>query len=91
MANLKRKEQRRNPEVCATHHVMAANMRRLMAAKPEVGSQMKLAAVCGLSQSTLSEMLSGTHGHEPTLDRIEKVAVALGVETWELLCPVATQ
>lgn len=87
MANLARKQQRRTAEVCATHLIMAANMRRLMAAQPEVGSQMKLAAATGLSQSTLSEMLSGNHGHEPTLDRIERVAMALGVDTWELLRP----
>ncbi len=88
MTTKARKAKRENVPVCATHHTLAANLRKAMAKHPDASSQDKLAGLSGLSQSTISEMLAVADGaHEPSLDKLERVAYALGLDPWQLLKP----
>ncbi len=69
-------------------HLLAANVRKLMAADPNLDSQAKVAAASGgrVSQKTVSNILNVT-GHAPTLDSISGLAHAFRVRPWNLLHP----
>lgn len=75
--------------------VLAANLRRLMQEKPDLDTQVKVAAAAGVNQKTISNCLNpgqrqaGKTGRmpSPTLAQVEKIAGAFGLEVWELLRP----
>lgn len=77
--------------------VLARNLKAAMqAAHNGHGiSQMQLARISGVGQTTISSMLrpferynpSGKIGSSPTVERVAAIARALGCEAWELLHP----
>ena len=64
--------------------VLAANIKALMAAHPELGSNPKLGKKTGLGSSAVSRLINGHNGTIETLDRI---ADAFQIDTWSLLVP----
>ncbi|AEG94426.1 helix-turn-helix domain-containing protein [Ramlibacter tataouinensis] len=65
--------------------VLAANLERLIAEHKELNSQPKLAAAAKIDQKTVYRIV--TKQNEPSTDKLEKLAKALGVQTWQLLVP----
>jgi len=67
--------------------VLAENLKKLMAEHPELGTQMKLARRCGVSQTSIGQFLRPENGlvKGPLLIQVEKVAQAFGLYTWQLL------
>lgn len=63
--------------------VLASNLQRHMDAKPHVGTQQKLAARAGVSQSTVGRLLRGEVS--PLLGHVESLAEALGTTVMDLL------
>lgn len=70
-----------------TRNTLATNLAHLMDKKD--WSQKKLAEVSGVAQKTISNMLNaGKPGiGASTLDKVEAVAKAFGLEGWHLLMP----
>jgi transcriptional regulator with XRE-family HTH domain len=66
--------------------ILAENLGGLMEVK-KVDSGPKLAKLSKVSQKSISNMLSNRH--DPYLSTVEKVAVALGISPFMLLCPDA--
>jgi transcriptional regulator with XRE-family HTH domain len=69
----------------STAKVLGDNLRALMAANPELGSNPKLAAKTRLGTGTISRMKNGAV--DANLDTLERIAAAFGVEPWQLLVP----
>lgn len=65
--------------------VLSENLERLIAAHPELNTQPKLAKEAKIDQKTVYRIV--TKQNEPSLDKLEKLAKALGVEPWQLLVP----
>jgi transcriptional regulator with XRE-family HTH domain len=70
--------------VCDTARVLAANVRSLMQAHKELGSNPKLGKKTGLGASGISRLINGQNA---TLGSVERVARAFNVEPWHLLVP----
>lgn len=64
-----------------TRKALADNMAALMEAMGG-WSQVKLAEVSGVAQTTIGNMLDPDRGIDPQLGKIEAIAVAFRVETW---------
>lgn len=70
----------------------ADNVTRLMSSSKDLGSTKKLAEKARdkngkkLSYKTVERIL-GNAGNEPTLDTVEAIAKAFGVEAWQMLIP----
>ncbi len=77
------------------NETLAENIAHWMAMTPELGTQAKLAAKCGVDQKTISNYLNpqqrsvGSTGRPGSakLGEVEKIAGAFGLEVWELLKP----
>lgn len=67
--------------------ILATNLNRLMAEHPRYNRQQSLANACGLSQSTIANLLQVDFPSWPRLDIIEAVASAFGLTASELLAP----
>ena len=65
--------------------VFKANLERLMARNPQLGSAPKLEAKSGVGKSTIARWLAKTPESSPTLDSLAGIAKAFGVQPWELL------
>jgi hypothetical protein len=68
--------------------VLADNLRHLMSTRPDLDSQPKIEAACGVRQRTVSNLLNPDRDdvkHGPRLDVVEIVASAFGLSTWQLL------
>lgn len=65
--------------------VLSDNLKALMKDRPEVASQRKLAQQAGIDQRTVGRILNKEH--PPNLVQIDKLAQALGVQSWQLLAP----
>lgn len=50
-------------------------------------SQMDLSRASRVSQRTISNLLNPDAGHSPTLDKLERIAEAYGLEVWQLHIP----
>lgn len=68
-------------------HVLAHNLRALMAKNPNLNTQKKLEKKSGISQTSVSQMLRPDNptAQSPKLTQVEKVARAFGLATWQLL------
>ena len=66
-----------------TRRILATNLRRLMAATPDLDTQSKLAARAHISQSSVGRFLSGAVYAQ--LAQVESVAEAFGITVAELL------
>jgi transcriptional regulator with XRE-family HTH domain len=64
---------------------LAANLRALMAATPELHSQTAVAKRSGMDQRTVGRILN--REHSPTLVQLEKPERAFGVAPWQLMMP----
>jgi transcriptional regulator with XRE-family HTH domain len=69
----------------STAKVLGDNLRTLMAAHAELGSNPKLAAKTRLGTGTISRMKNGAV--DANLDTLERIAHAFGMEPWQLLVP----
>lgn len=65
--------------------VLAANLRRLMASKPDLESGPKLQKKSKVAQKTISNVLAGRH--DTQLSTIEKLARPFGFEAYQILIP----
>jgi transcriptional regulator with XRE-family HTH domain len=68
-----------------TAKVLGGNLRALMQAHSDLGSNPKLAKKTGLSTSTISRLLNGQV--DATLATIDKLAEVFHVTPWQLLVP----
>lgn len=67
---------------------VAANLKRCITEHKELNTEPKLAAKAKVDQKTVYRI---THlQNEPSIDKVEKLAKALGLETWQLLVPQLT-
>ena len=64
--------------------ILTANLRALMK-QAGITSQAQLARLAGVSQTQISNMLSGRKS--ATIDMLERLATAFGCERWLLLAP----
>lgn len=65
--------------------ILADNLAAIMEAK-KVDSGPKLAKLSKVSQKSISNMLANRH--DPYLSTIEKIASSLGIQVYQLLCPM---
>lgn len=65
------------------HQVFIANVTKRMADSAGLKTQVALSKKAGMSQSFLSEILSGQS--IPTIETVAGIAEALGCQAWELL------
>lgn len=66
-------------------HVLAANLRALMAANPELGTLPKLTARSGVSNGTLDRIRRAAVATR--VDELARLGRAFGIEAWEMLRP----
>lgn len=66
-------------------HVLAANLRALMGANPELGTLPKLTARSGVSNGTLDRIRRAAVATR--VDELARLGRAFGIEAWELLRP----
>lgn len=69
----------------ALRRVFKANLERLMAANPSLDSGHKLEAKSGVGKSSIARWLENPPASAPTLDSLQAIARAFGVQAWELL------
>lgn len=67
----------------AAGKVFAANLVRLMAVRPDLDTQVKVAQASGVAQTTVGRILRGTVS--PTLDNVETIAAAFGKTVGEMI------
>lgn len=73
--------------------VLATNLQALMSRYPDLDSQTKIAARTNkpggkkVAQTSISNMLNPNSMVTPTLENIEAIAVAFGLQAWQLLHP----
>jgi len=63
--------------------IFAANLVRLMAVRPDLDTQLKVADKSGVAQSTVGRILRGTVS--PTLENVEAIAHAFGKAPGEMI------
>lgn len=68
----------------STESVLAVNLKALMAAHPELGSNPKLGKKTGLGASGISRLVNG---HNASLKTVDALAEAFGLHAWQLLVP----
>jgi transcriptional regulator with XRE-family HTH domain len=64
---------------------LSENLARLIAASGELDSQAKVATKAKVDQKTVNRIANMLN--EPSLDKVEKIAKAFGLEAWQLLVP----
>jgi len=67
-----------------SREILAANIKKLMVADPNLNTQAKLAAKASLAQKTVSNVLNKT-GPAPTVSTLEGLAKAFKTAPWRLL------
>ena len=65
--------------------ILSANLRALMAARPDLGTLPKITARSGVTNGTLDRIRRAVVSTR--VDELEKLGKAFGVEAWELLRP----
>ena len=65
--------------------ILSENLRALMAVRPDLDSQPKIAARAGIKQSSVGRIIRGEV--ECKIDSVDGLARAFGLETWQLLLP----
>ena len=68
--------------------ILAANLRTLMAARPDLNTLPKITARCGVTNGTLDRIRRAAVSTR--VDELERLSRAFGVEPWELLRPHST-
>ena len=68
-------------------HILAANLRRLMATTPALDTLPKITAASGISNGTLDRIRRAAV--DVRIGTLEPLAEAFGVEPWQLLVPMA--
>lgn len=66
-------------------HILAANLRALMATHPELNTLPKITEACGVSNGTLDRIRRAAVATR--VDELEPLAKAFGVQPWQLLVP----
>lgn len=61
------------------------NLRKLMESDRQLASQPKVAASSRVAQTSIGRILRGEQS--PTLDMVHKIAMAFGLEAWQMLVP----
>lgn len=59
------------------------NLKRLMAAHPDLSSQSALARACKVGQSSIGRIVNDAQS--PTLDMVARIAEAFDLEPWQML------
>lgn len=68
--------------------ILARNLQTLMSKSADMRSQTALAKRAAIAQKTVSNYLSpASYVGAPSLDKVEALARAFGIETWQLLHP----
>jgi transcriptional regulator with XRE-family HTH domain len=70
------------PVASPTAQLLAENLKNLMKAYPELGSNPKLGKKTGLGASGISRLVNG---HNATIETLERISKAFGLEPWQLL------
>jgi transcriptional regulator with XRE-family HTH domain len=65
--------------------ILAANLRALMAARPDLGTLPKVTAASGVTNGTLDRIRRAAVSTR--IDELERLGKAFGVEAWEMLRP----
>jgi AcrR family transcriptional regulator len=65
--------------------VLAANLRALMAARPDLGTLAKITAACGVSNGTLDRIRRAAVS--TGIDELQPLGRAFGLQPWEWLQP----
>ena len=68
-------------------HILAVNLRRLMAAHPDLNTLPKITARCGVSNGTLDRIRRAVVATR--VDELQPLARAFGLHAWQLLVPPA--
>lgn len=68
-------------------HILAANLRRLMATTPALDTLPKITAASGISNGTLDRIRRAAVATR--VDELERLGKAFGVQPWQLLVPPA--
>jgi transcriptional regulator with XRE-family HTH domain len=71
-------------QVTGSARTLAVNLRALMAATPELGSNPKLGAKTKLGVSAISRLVNG---HNATIETLDRLAEAFQLQVWQLLMP----
>ena len=66
-------------------HIVATNLKALMAASAGLGTQCALAKASGIDQKTISRILNAKNS--PSIDVLSSISDALGLQLWQLLVP----
>lgn len=66
-------------------HILAENLRRLMASRPDLDTLPKLTAASGCSNGTLDRIRRAVVATR--VDELQPLAKAFGLQPWELLVP----
>jgi len=72
-------------KIRSSRDVIARNLSNLMEVTPHLNSQPKVAARSGLGQTSIGRILRKEAG--ATIDSLDLIARAFGVEPWHLLVP----
>ena len=68
-------------------HILAANLRALMASRQDLNTLPKITAASGVSNGTLDRIRRAACATR--VDELEPLAQAFGVQPWQLLVPPA--
>lgn len=68
-----------------SHKIIAENIASLMAASVGLRTQQALGKACGIDQRTIGRILN--QEHSPSIDKLQLIADAFGIQTWQLLIP----
>lgn len=68
-----------------TLRTLSANLTALMKATPEFGTHAKLGKKAGVDQKTVWRIENRLH--EPSIDKVEKIAKVFGLKAWQMLVP----
>ncbi len=66
-------------------HILAANLRRLMATRPDLNTLPKVTEASGISNGTLDRIRRAAVATR--VDELQPLAKAFGVQPWQLLVP----
>lgn len=74
-----------NPDETTCRLILGDNLSRLMKSRPELDSNPKLQDKSGVGLATISRIIHGQTA--ATLDTLEELAKAFGLQSWQLLVP----
>lgn len=67
--------------------ILAANLAKAMDLSPDLKSQSALAKRSKVAQTTIGNYVSKKYAGSPSLVKVQRLARAFGLETWQLLHP----